>query len=189
MPFLNGRRVTLAEWREENPVGPIYRRDYDGQRRTVYPGDRPDVERAGTVRQKSLTDMARQAAILDALGDDAFEGEVVFGEEREPIPPVPLAPRLTREREEEPDEPEGEAIAVPARHEPVVNSEPKGWEPPEGQDPRRFSQTPEGRHLRLIRANAKALGVTEAEADARTGGRHTGCPWRRQNPGGGVRTA
>ncbi len=73
MPYLNGRRVTLAEWRAANPVGPLYLRDEFGNRHTVKGTeveDDPETyeEYASQQRRRVTENPARLAAIADVLG-------------------------------------------------------------------------------------------------------------------------
>src|SRR4051812_45963017 len=81
MPFVNGKRVTLEEWRAANPVPTLYGYDTNGNRFIRYPGDLLETEVLPGVARQGVGEVEVRpgalGAIADALGLDPGEPEVI----------------------------------------------------------------------------------------------------------------
>jgi hypothetical protein len=167
--MLHGRRVTLEQWRDANPLTPTYLRTADGERITVHPGDdrTEPLVRAGLIRaaREEGNDARRMAVIADVLTDERPTGPITFGIQTPESPPMPWLVGVPDEDDDAPVP--GEVIAIALQHEPVEVSRTEGpaeqWSKKRGlpkHKKTRHSQTPEGRRARYLRQKAERLGVS-----------------------------
>ena len=183
MPFLNGRRVSLEEWRAAHPVGPLYLRDDDGNRTRIYAGDIETIDPAAAIARVRATmqeaqSAVRAAAIAEALGvspDDPVMADIdVTAPELQhsySLTPATHEPTELPEPLRAPEEPATaprravEGSSRPSEHHATRFSARHGL--PRHRKTRR-SQSPAGRRERYLREKAERLGLSPAEVARNT---------------------
>lgn len=151
MPFMDGKRVTLEEWRAAHPTPRLYGYDRGGTRFVRYPGDAPEAEPLSDRVRRVVDGTAARAGVLGAIAN-------ALGVE----PDDPALAKLALPTPGEIQEPYSAVVdrrEIAATRFSLAKGLPKHRKA-------RHSQTSEGRHTRYVRQKAEAWGVSYSLADS-----------------------